>query len=141
VIVIDVTDETFQTESERSLTVPVIIDPWAEGAPKQLGPILRSSPPRRRAWVLAKVTPTPTRRSPPPSRAEHPDGEAVVRGQPVTASARPEAQARDWIRFEAVAQPAWAPAPIPPRPASRGYPGLDGPATRWRTPPAEARRQ
>jgi len=58
-VVFDVTDETFQVEVlDRSMTVPVVIDFWAEWcAPcKQLSPVLESlAQDDGGAWVLAKV--------------------------------------------------------------------------------------
>jgi len=57
--VIDVTEETFQTEViERSLTVPVVLDLWAEWCQpcKQLSPILeRLANSAGGRWVLAKI--------------------------------------------------------------------------------------
>ncbi len=102
--VIDVTEETFNTEVvERSRTTPVIIDLWADwcGPCKQLSPVLEKlAVAADGAWVLAKVDIDAN----PQLRAalqvqSIPMVMAVVGGQVVDGflGAMPEAQVRQWL--------------------------------------------
>jgi thioredoxin len=102
--VIEVTDETFNTEVvERSRTVPVVMDLWAEwcGPCKQLGPILEKlAEEADGAWVLAKVD---VDANPQLSQALQvqsiPMVVAVVGGQVADGflGAMPEPQVRAWL--------------------------------------------
>ncbi len=102
--VIDVTDQTFNTDVvERSRTVPVIMDLWAEwcGPCKQLSPVLEKlATEANGAWVLAKVD---VDANPQLSAALQvqsiPMVVAVVAGQVVDGflGALPEANVREWI--------------------------------------------
>jgi putative thioredoxin len=102
--VIDVTDETFNTEVvARSRTVPVIVDLWAEwcGPCKQLSPVLEKlAGEADGAWVLAKVD---VDANPQLSAALQvqsiPMVVAVVAGQVADGflGAMPEAQVKSWI--------------------------------------------
>ncbi len=102
--IIDVTDETFNTEVvARSRSVPVILDLWAEwcGPCKQLGPILEKlAAEADGAWVLAKID---VDANPQLSAALQvqsiPMVVAVVAGQIADGflGAMPEAQVREWL--------------------------------------------
>src|SRR5215472_175806 len=102
--VIEATDATFNTEVvARSMTVPVIVDLWAEwcGPCKQLGPVLeRLADEAAGTWVLAKVD---VDANPQLSAALQvqsiPMVVAVIGGQlvPGFLGALPEAQVRQWL--------------------------------------------
>ena len=121
--VFDVSEDTFETDVlERSRTVPVVMDLWAEwcGPCKQLSPILEKlAAEANGAWVLAKVD---VDAHPQLSAALQvqsiPMVVAVIAGQlvPGFLGALPEAQVRQWLGqlMQAVKQ--------------LGMPGADGPA-------------
>ncbi len=102
--VFDVTEATFETDVlERSRTVPVVMDLWAEwcGPCKQLSPVLeRLAAEAAGAWVLAKVD---VDANPQLSAALQvqsiPMVAAVIGGQlvPGFLGALPEAQVRQWL--------------------------------------------
>ena len=103
-VVIDVTEETFNTDVvERSRTTPVIMDLWAEwcGPCKQLSPVLEKLANEAAGqWILAKVD---VDANPQLSAALQvqsiPMVVAVLGGQLVDGflGAMPEAQVRQWI--------------------------------------------
>lgn len=102
--VFDVTEATFETDVlERSRTVPVVMDLWAEwcGPCKQLSPVLeRLAAEAAGAWVLAKVD---VDANPQLSAALQvqsiPMVAAVIGGQlvPGFLGALPEAQVKQWL--------------------------------------------
>jgi len=102
--VIEATDATFNTEVvARSMTVPVIVDLWAEwcGPCKQLGPVLeRLADEAAGAWVLAKVDVDANPQLAAALQVQSiPMVIAVVGGQLVDGflGALPEAQVRQWV--------------------------------------------
>ena len=102
--VVDVTEETFNTEVvERSRTVPVIIDLWAEwcGPCKQLSPVLEKLATEAGGrWILAKVDTEANPQLAAALRVQSiPMVVAVVGGQMVDGflGAMPEPQVRQWI--------------------------------------------
>jgi putative thioredoxin len=131
-----VTEATFQAEVlERSLTVPVVIDFWAEwcGPCKQLSPILEKlAIEGNGAWVLAKVDVDANQRLAQMFRVQGiPMVYAVVGGQPVDAftGVVPEAQLRQWI--DAVLRAGGVPveAPMDPRLDAADQALMDGDLT------------
>jgi putative thioredoxin len=121
--VFDVSEDTFETDVlERSRTVPIVMDLWAEwcGPCKQLSPILEKlAAEAQGAWLLAKVD---VDANPQLSAALQvqsiPMVVAVIAGQlvPGFLGALPEAQVRQWLGqlMQAVEQ--------------LGMPGAGGPA-------------
>jgi putative thioredoxin len=102
--VIDVTEETFNTEvALRSRSTPVIVDLWADwcGPCKQLSPVLEKlANAAGGAWVLAKIDVDANPRLAQAFQAQSiPMVVAIVGGQMVDAflGAMPEAQVRQWL--------------------------------------------
>jgi len=102
--VIDVTEETFNTEvALRSRTTPVIVDLWAEwcGPCKQLSPVLEKlASEAGGAWVLARIDVDANPRLAQAFQAQSiPMVVAIIGGQMVDAflGAMPEAQVRQWL--------------------------------------------
>ncbi|HEY3956186.1 MAG TPA: tetratricopeptide repeat protein [Streptosporangiaceae bacterium] len=102
--VFETTDETFTTDVvERSRTVPVILDLWAEwcGPCKQLSPVLEKLAGEADGqWVLAKVDVDANPQLSAALRVQSiPMVVAVIGGQMVDGflGALPEAQVREWL--------------------------------------------
>jgi putative thioredoxin len=102
--VIDVTEETFNTEvALRSRTTPVIVDLWADwcGPCKQLSPVLEKlANEAAGAWVLAKIDVDANPQLAQAFQAQSiPMVVAIIGGRMVDAflGAMPEAQVRQWL--------------------------------------------
>lgn len=102
--VVDVTEDNFQTEVlERSMTVPVVVDLWAEWCQpcKQLSPTLEKlASESGGAWILAKVDVDANPRIAQMFQVQSiPTVYVVVAQQPVTSfsGVQPEAELRSWI--------------------------------------------
>jgi putative thioredoxin len=102
--VIDVTEETFNTEvAARSRTTPVIVDLWADwcGPCKQLSPVLEKlANEAAGTWVLAKIDVDANPRLAQAFQAQSiPMVVAIIGGQMVDAflGAMPEAQVKQWL--------------------------------------------
>ncbi|MGN6332511.1 MAG: tetratricopeptide repeat protein [Motilibacteraceae bacterium] len=103
-VVIDVTEATFEAEVvNRSMTVPVVIDLWADwcGPCKQLSPVLeRLAAADGGRWVLAKVDVDANQRIAAAFQVQSiPAVFAVIKGQPVPLfqGALPEGQVRQYL--------------------------------------------
>jgi putative thioredoxin len=141
VAVIDVTEETFNTDVvERSRTTPVIIDLWAEwcGPCKQLSPVLEKLAGEADGqWVLAKVDVDANQRLAQALQVQSiPMVVAVIGGQLVDGflGALPEAQVKQWIdQVVAAAEqiaaggPPGGPGGPGQQPGAAGQPGPGGP--------------
>lgn len=126
--VIDVTDETFETEVlARSQQQLVLVDLWAEWCEpcKQLSPVLESLAARAQgAWALAKIDVDANQRVAQAFRVQSiPMVVAIAQGQPVAAfnGVRSEAEITQWVE-EILGQlgdalPGGAPAEGEPEPA------------------------
>lgn len=102
--VVDVTEDTFQAEViERSMTVPVVVDLWAEWCQpcKQLSPTLEKlAKEGNGSWILAKVDVDANPRIAQMFQVQSiPTVHVVVAQQPVTSfsGVQPEAELRTWI--------------------------------------------
>lgn len=102
--VIDVTEDNFQTEVlERSMTVPVVVDLWAEWCQpcKQLSPTLEKlASEGGGGWILAKVDVDANPRIAQMFQVQSiPTVYVVVAQQPVTSfsGVQPEPELRSWI--------------------------------------------
>jgi len=102
--VIDVTEETFNTEvALRSRTTPVIVDLWADwcGPCKQLSPVLEKlAAEANGAWVLARIDVDANPRLAQAFQAQSiPMVVAIIGGQMADAflGAMPESQVRQWL--------------------------------------------